>query len=272
MLKIKLLVFFIFITFFGFSQEIYYSLSAGYGIQAFKNQVETYFDTESDNATAQLRQPPFSLGQGLYFGLNIGYYNSYNYGFDLGFQYQLGAKQYFHQKTIVLSTLRDFEKYVYVNRFLIKPSFIVRPEPMKITPFFGIGPSVGIINCKVDEFITIDTNVMKKYWKYTGPISVGFHTLVGIDYAINDKTHLIFEIEHISMIYKPVKLDLIASYKNGVRDDDNLQYFEKHFVFTEWKDDPYNQPIQDPDKPVIMNYPIFSVHSFNFLLGARLAL
>lgn len=252
---------------FCYAQEGYFKLSGGYGFQSFKNQVENYFDTEADNVAAQIRQPAFSLGEGVYFGASGGYYFSSNIGFDIEMQYAFGFKQYFHQSTIVQTVLRDVDIYINGKRFMFTPSLILRAEPALLTPYFKIGPTLGIINQQVKNIITLDDKISYEYWKYTGPMSWGLSASVGIVYAISEKTNLLLELSHIAMTYKPTKFDMNVSQLNGVRNEDDLLYSSKHVVFTEWKDKPYNELPQDPDKPVILNAPTFSYNSLNLNLG-----
>lgn len=265
---IGLVVFFsFFLHLIASSQEFYFHLSTGYGLPTYKNQVETFYDTETNNLTANVRQPAFSLGKGFYAGASFGFFATSNIGFDFGLQYHKGAKQNFNQQTMIISVLSNLDRSVFGNRFLINPSIILRAEPALITPFLKVGPSIGIINQRFEDVITVDTLVENMNWKFTGAASWGLNSTVGVFIDVSEKIKLSIELSHHVMTYKPEKADLQTAYLNGNRNDNSYLYFESHIVYSEWVEDSFNQNPPDTSKPSVLLTPTFSYHNFNMLLG-----
>lgn len=269
MKKYFLFLLFVFISSWSNAQSTYAWLGASYGFEGFGHQVEGYHNAENDNVAAQVSQPMFSLGQGLYFGGSLGFFSSSNIGFDFSLQYHALAKHVFYQNTVINTVLSEVEKTIYGNRFLLLPSFTMRTEPALITPYFKIGPSIAVINQRVEEKTIILNKESKQEWKYTGPITFGLHAGVGAALSLKDDIELCIGLDYMAMNYKPTSYDLKTSSQNGMNNRPDLQYYEQHVVFRDWTEEAYNQQNQDPNDPVVMNTPSFSYHSLNLQLGFR---
>ena len=251
------------------AQQGYLSFGGAYGVQVFGNQVEGYHNVENDNQAAQISQPMFSQGKGFYFGASMGMFFSNNMGFDLGLQYHISGKQVFYQNTIINHVLYELEKRLSGRRFLINPSFVLRTEPALLTPYIKIGPSIGIITQETEYFSIISEKELKQRWKYTGPISMGIQSALGVSWKFSDNLELCFETQLLVMHYKPTQRDMMSSLYNGRSNLESLLYYEKHVVFTQWAEDEFSQGAQNTDEPVILNAPSFSYTSLNFYLGMR---
>jgi hypothetical protein len=269
MYKLFLILIFLVSTAYLQAQTTYGSITASYGLEASGHQVEGYHNAENDNLSAQISQPMFSLGQGLYFGGSLGFFSSRNIGFDFSIQYHAMTRHSFYQNTIINTVLSEVEKTIYGNRFLLLPSFTMQMEPALITPYFKIGPSIAVINQRVEETTIILNKESKQMWKYTGPISLGLHAGVGLSITIHEDIQLCLGMDYMAMNYRPTSFDLKTSSQNGMNNRPDLQYFEQHVVFTDWAEEAYNQQPQDPNDPVIMNTPNFAYHSINLQLGFR---
>ncbi len=266
-MKYIIATFFLFFFSLSFAQIGFVKLNLGFGLPTFTSQVETFYSTRTDNLNAKVKQEAFSLGEGNYFGASISYLFSENFGFEMGFRYHIGRKQYFNQELLNMSVISNLERSVYGNRILLQPSFVIAIDKSKFMPYLKLGPSIGFINQRFHDKLTILDNETEQTWKYSGPTSLGFHSGIGLNYFAFPKIGFFLEINMLAMNYKPTSCDMEIGFLNGLRNDEGLNYFEKHIVFVEWNEDEFNQPQQSPDQPVYMNRPVFSYHSIEFSTG-----
>jgi len=267
MKKLLLVLFFVTTaTQYVVSQGFYAGLNAGLAMDAFPSKVATFYNVRNDNSKVEIQQPEFSLGGGFVTKLSLGYFFNEYIGFEAALGLNFGAKVKFHKVTMIMNTNenRDIDLYANSTRFIAY--FVLKGGESLLTPYLKIGPMMGIINQKMDEHIKIDTNIGEKQWEYSGPVSLGVSTVAGINYKMNDNIGIGLSLTFENMVYRPTHLDLVYSSVNHFRNDDALSTFEKHIVFVDWSDDPYNAGPQDPDKPQQVQSQTFSHNNISLRL------
>jgi Outer membrane protein beta-barrel domain len=211
--------------------NFYVSLNSGYNFKAggdsnnFSNEVRNSLGT--DDVSSQ----SISFGQGLGFGLSVGYNFDRKIGVEFGVNYTKGNEF----KTGDTDIKGYFEGSVFNSKMLqFKPTLVLSGGFDKINPYtkFGVILGIGSITESKSEKDNVDDEFLKTYL-YNGSLSKGFTASLGSTFEIANNLSVFGEINYNYLVFSPDFGTVTESKING---SDNLQTLTIYDKSIEYKE------------------------------------
>ena len=205
-----------------------------------------------------------------------------NFGFDLGFNYVSGntLKSSYHND--IGSGFADVDNSLNKSNlpptsitgtmFTINPSIVFATHLDILKPYarFGLLVGFGTINT-VNESKFPDSSFggivdFREAWKYSGGVSLGYNTVLGIAYPITSKLDVYAEACFNSIYDVPLKADATSASINGADILGSMNEENKHSIFKS----SYNISNQDPNSPETDSPLKFSFNAVVANIGIRM--
>ena len=267
------------------AQKMYLDVNVGYGVPVsgstmFLSDRTSFKNNFTGDYNYTQKTIPLSLGNGINFGINAGYLINKNIGFDLGINYQLGNEisgtinsTYFDPLPSPQYEYSTFTESYKSNMLYITPSFLLRTDLEKFSPYTKLGLALGygkIINKHSEEDNRFGSSTSTK--EFTGGLALGFEMSIGGTYTINDKLGVYAEAYYRNMTYSPKKATITSYTKDG---EDYIDQLTTSFKETEFSKEvteniDRNQfDFSSPSKETLISFPY---HSLGLKLGLRINL
>ncbi len=250
-------------------QELPFSISigGGYGFGTSKNSVETYVNTKLDGNTYYTENKKFSLGYGYSLNGTILYSFHENMGIGLGFNYHFPKDVEFNEVNAVAGIVSEKQRLLSAKRFSLLPAFQINTSFNKLNTYMQIGVSLNFTTQKLNEIITVDTNVTEYFWEYTGNSKFGFYAQWGVSYLFSKHVSVNLSIAYEGYSYSPDKSNMVLAKYNGNNISlGGFDEIEKSVVYEDWVSDQYNQ-FPDADKPLSLPRQTFNYNSLTLGLS-----
>ena len=257
----KLIITFLLISIFHtnvFSQQFYLTASGGYSI-GMNGQDGVFSDLSYESIDDHIvggstfnfsaKNVSFSLGKGADFGIGAGYmFNDY-IGVELSVNYLVGKSTESNYESKATGTFPNYVKVVeeYRNEsasiklWRIMPSLVLSTKFEKLNPYakvgvvFGFGEMTWTEERESKESYSNGTPKVFNWNEkkvYSGGVSVGFHSAVGVGFNLNEKFSLSTEVSYIGLSFTPKKSVITERIEDG---NDMLPGMNKFFVETEFE-------------------------------------
>ncbi|MEZ5001368.1 MAG: hypothetical protein R2727_12385 [Bacteroidales bacterium] len=210
------------------AQGIYIRGGAGYGMPAATNDIgENYihsvvYDNNGTSENNSTEVVTASYGAGVNFNAGFGFKFNENFIFDVGLQFIDGKKfetSYIYKVTDIGYSSRDENiQTTQSSGLFINPTFIFSAGFGKRAPYGKFGVILASPKVKSDEYYYSDADgVMETQttWEYSGGLSVGYQTAIGINWKITDKLDVYTEAGFVSMTYYAKEGNMTSYIYNG---------------------------------------------------------
>lgn len=246
-----------------FAQGLYFGLNAGYaGSLASQTLAENFSGTSSSLSYETVKG---SLGKGINIGLTAGYMLNSNLGMELGISDLMGGSFENTSK----------KELVYDNKYTMKGKMIRVVPGIRLTagdgnmkPYLRLGLVLGLggkITIEGNETdIQNNNEVTKSTWEYTGGMSVGAASALGLNFKLSDKLSLNGEFAFIGQSWAPKKGTLTSYTVAGVDQLSQLTTSQKEIDFTDsYSVSSTNPPSSSQPSQSIKQYYPFSSWGIN---------
>lgn len=264
------------------AQKLYVDFNVGYGLPVFGSTMfltdqTTNLGNSPDEYSSTEKMVALSLGQGINFGVNVGYMAHKNIGFDLGLSYQIGSE------TEALRTRTEYDRNpsnpglittsnaqsYSSNMLYITPSLLLKTNLGKLSPYSKLGVAIGsgkIFHNEIDNY----SDQTETTTEYYGGLAWGFEMSLGGAYSLNDKLSLYAEAYYRNMTYAPKKSTITSRTRNGedIMDQISTEFKESEYFQKVTDENTVNDP-DSPRKETLINFPF---HSLGLKLGLRINL
>jgi hypothetical protein len=251
------------------AQSFYTSINAGYGfmVSGMNGYGADMFNKKTDEKGRYREAIDFSLGEGIYFGLDLGYKITEHIGAEIGLSYLKG--EIYNFETSDLETVFD-ERSIRGEIYRINPSLVISATEAMFTPFakFGVVFGFGTINH------TYKAGTNEQDFKASEGMSIGVSGALGVEFKFLDNFSCFIQANSINMSYFPEKGEVTKWIENGKDVLAEKSVSEKQVKFTNkiYEDQigPDPNPNQDPNQPregLGTSYPF---ESFGINLGVKL--
>jgi len=277
----------------SFSQQFYLTGNMSYsiGMNGQKGWLSNY-TRESvvdpangiDHYSSSDEEVPLSLGKGFDLGVGVGYMFNDKIGVEIDLNYLIGAevkssskskRTYIYNNNVRVSD--DYSNYdVSMKMWRVMPSLVLRPGFEKFNPFLKMGVVLGFGEMNWNELrVTKETNIggtTEDKWGsktvYSGGMSFGFHSALGVDFSLSEKLSLTTEVSYIGLSFVPKKAVVVERTQNG---KDLLPDMEKYYIETEFVKkitvENTNTPnLDEPSKTLRISFPASSI---GFKIGLK---
>lgn len=185
------------------AQEFYGGISGGYGFSMASQALSSNFTGSPTDKTYRLVKG--SYGKGINFGANVGYMITKNIGTEIAFSYLSGSK---YQSTYT-KELAYTNKIIQSGKMIrLIPALRISAGEGKLKPYIRMGVVIGfggkIIINKTEEYLS-PVSRTESTWQYSGGISFGFTSALGINYHFKEKIALFGELSFIGQTWAPTK-------------------------------------------------------------------
>jgi opacity protein-like surface antigen len=206
----------------------------------------------------------FTLGGGFRGGILMGFLISDNIGFELGINYQQGNKVSFLRTN---NSMTD-EANVQNNSIQFTPSILINPGLEFINPYAKFGLLITSNETNM-EYISKNMNGVRiSDYKFTGGLSFGFYSALGVSIPLSENINLFSEISYNMASFSPSTGSLEAASIDGNAVNVRLlRNSERYISFVDKVE--LNAPT-DPDQPVKFVSTNFSISSVGLCLGTRI--
>ncbi len=256
-----------------YGQQFYAGFDTGYGLKIPSgiNNIN-YSDISSVNSAASFEKVNFSLGQGLYIGLNGGYKISDIASVELNVSYLNGApvKAQYKATDTAGTYFTEMHYSMSARMIYLNPSFQLSMSPeKKFNPYvkFGIIYGFGKIN-EVIEGYHISGNYQEMNIVYRDGNALGFSSSLGIMHKISDLFDVFFEARYNALNYSPNKSVLTKFTKDGVDQLSSMTVYEKETVYVDSYSQNTSTPV-DVNKPCETTMNLIPLHNYGFHIGLR---
>jgi hypothetical protein len=242
MKKITLLAVILASTLGAFSQGFYGGIQTGFA----RGQATASSEQNNDD----LNFAAIRYGSGLNFGGMLGYNFNENVGFELGFSYLLGSKSTLTDESsgsysydgITDFDYSDKETFIYKSRmFRLCPTLVMRSSKQGIAPYVKFGAVIGLGSKITQDYESTGTEDQTYFFdllssestdettteQYTGGISLGITSSLGINIPLSEKLSLFSELSFIGLNWAPEQKEVTSyeynseytNYFDGFSDD-----------------------------------------------------
>jgi hypothetical protein len=237
-----------------YAQGAYADVTLGYGTNMASSTSENGTFTNNLETSETVN---FSLGKGVNFGGNFGYFLNNHIGFELGINYLLGGK---NTSTF---TGTDYKATYIMHAKMLRliPSIILAAGHEKINPYakFGFVIGTGSVFSEMEE--KDDGDITIENWKYNGGMALGMNSAIGVLYTLKSNLFFFGEVNMINMSYAPTKGKITEATFNGKDELPDMTTRQKESEFVDsYSYDPMNPPpASEPRKELKYKSPFGSV-------------
>lgn len=211
--------------------KIYICLNSGYNFKAGSDSNNFENEVRNNAGTDDVSSQAVSFGQGLGFGLSVGYNFNKKIGVELGVNYTKGNEF----KTGDTDLNVYFEGSVFNSKMIqFKPTLNLSGGFDKINPYAKFGFILGIGS--VTELKSEETNVDDKIlttFLYNGSLSKGFTASLGSTFEIANNLFVFGEINYNYLVFSP---DFGTVTESSINGSDNLQTLTIYDKSIEYKE------------------------------------
>lgn len=233
--------------------QFYSGVSAGYGFGICKiSASDDKYMFNGTTYTEEHESRPFSLGTGLNMNLYGGYMLNNTLGFELGGAYLLGAKQDLKSSDQSDFSFLDTYEYEFTSRMIrltpaVRVSFGENKSRVYIKSglCIGLGTKFRYMYTETSSFWGDFDKIVEKR-EFTGGISLGFHSGIGIYYSFFKNCGLFAEANAYLQNWAPKRSIMTEHTFNGVNQLPGMTTAEKEEEylkeFTETSSSNENEP------------------------------
>jgi len=159
-----------------------------------------------------------------------------NIGFDLGLNHAGNSGYTYKDSPQDSDFYKSAIKTVKGEMWQLIPSLVFTTKINSFQPYARLGLILGKGTIYEDEhWMTYNNNdpvlSSKSVWKYYGGISIGYNTVLGVSYPLNDKFDVFAEAS-MNMIYdQPEKGTLVEYEENGLNKLESMSFHDRNMVF-----------------------------------------
>lgn len=252
-----------------FSQGFFTEISGGYSYMLAPQHMGTNSsfiatDTEIKEEHKLIKG---SYGQGLNFGLKLGYMINSNFGVDLNTSYLTSSKFEYsdyekHDNAWAGYYETTTNRYEQAKMLRFNPSIIMSMGNEKIAPFTKIGVVFGIGSVEQNvEQLYSNGNSTKYSVLVNGGVSIGASAEIGLKMKITQKLSFVGSLNLLAMNYAPKKGEYTTYTENGEdvlgswqTSDREVNFVDEYSVSSS---DPNNS--NEPSKELKMYLPFSSI-------------
>ena len=266
----KLILFFSCISSFSVlnAQGFYIGAGGGYGLGAAKESGQDSKSTTAGGITNSTQTSnPFSYGQGVNFGLNVGYMLKKNFGFELGVSYLMGSvytSTYESINSDFSFSIKD-ETTSKGSMIRLVPAVKVVLGEKKLSLYSKAGIILGVGSKMVREnnysytFIGFGTSTYSRS-EYSGGISFGVHGALGLNYMLSKKIGLALELNGNYQDWAMKKRELTDYTSNGTNMLSSYTVSELETIYVNhYTDDGVSGYTNEPSKQTKEYLPFSSI-------------
>jgi hypothetical protein len=195
----------------------YVGVNAGYaanvgGTTNLAEQFELYNSQELPGGNQSIEIKKVGLGKGFNFGITAGYMFNKNIGAELGVNYLMGGKSEFTE-TYLDGT--NITKDIKGKMLQFKPTLVLTAGYSKINPYAKFGLTFGQASAEATYSERQGTNTFNMTREFEGGMSLGFHSGLGLNYAITSKLTLFGEILYTGVTFRPETATVTSATEDG---------------------------------------------------------
>lgn len=246
------------------SQGFYAELNAGYGLSMGSDVIGANY-TSSDvmtmsdwTSTGSYEIIKGSYGQGMNFGLDLGYMFNSNFGISLNTNYLMGKtytatdedRETYTDPSGTITFQATEELSIQGQMLRLMPSLILALDGEQVKPYAKIGLALGVMN-RMDvtsDYSDSDGYSESMVAEVNGGLAVGLNTELGVEYKLNDKFSLVGSLNAINMSYAPSKGRITSYVVNGSEQIDTFTTRDKEIEFVD-SDSYSSNDVPDENKP-----------------------
>ena len=233
----------------------------GYGIGTGKQVSGTDY-VRSATATTKDENMYYSGGGGIKFGIGLDAEIAEHValGFDVG--YSMGLTSEVEKSTYPTETELIEAKASYLP---ISLTLKVKSKLEKMTIYAGMGPSLLMMPKALITISGTDgTDVFAGEGDLTFKMGLGYHGLVGMEYALTEKVNFIAQLRSDQVSVKTDKFELTKATENGTDVLALMDIRDKNITFLE--DDTTDDDTKDT-LPMVENAEMWSADGLTFSIG-----
>jgi opacity protein-like surface antigen len=249
----------------------YVGVNAGYaanvgGTTNLSETFELFNSTEQADGSETFEYTKVGLGKGMNFGITAGYMFNKNIGAELGINYLMGGKSEFTE-TYLDGT--NVTKDIKGKMLQFKPTLVLTAGYSKINPYAKFGLTFGQASAEATYASIQGTNTFNAVREIEGGMSLGFHSGIGLNYAITSKLTLFGEILYTGVTFRPETATITSATANGI---DVLGLIDTEFTHTEFVTDFNTNEPQNQDLPTKERAVDIPFNNLGLNVGVKFAL
>jgi len=255
-------------------KHLYIRANAGYG---FALNGDLAYDI---NDAGEAKTMMFSGSHGFSIGLGVGYMLNTNIGIDIGLNYIKGDSLKSNPNEYMpglympgLHSSSDFQSSIYGNMYELNPSIIFTTHIKKFKPYarFGLLIGLGTVYSSINANISDSagggsSGNYRSTWKYSGGVSFGYNSALGIAYPVNRKLEFYTEASFNTIYFTPIQGIRTEDSYNGIDKLNNDPVSDKSMIFRQNYSKSDNS---DSSKPTITSPVNFSFSATVISIGIR---
>lgn len=255
------------------AQDFKLNLSGGYALPSFKQSVEGYYNVEIDNNQTFKTEinKAFSLGTGFYLDAALQFGFNENIAISLDVAYLNGQKIKLSQQDALASVLSLTEQELFGKSIRLIPSIVLRANENTFRPYLKLGFIMSKTSVKLEEKISISSDVILRDWEYKANGTKGISFAGGLSYQVIENTAIFLELNYQTIQYKPSSCSMVTATENGNNIIENYQPVEREISYTSHIDVEYNMS-PDPLKPQLLHEIYFPYSSLIIQFGIQIKL
>lgn len=216
----------------GQKEGLFIRAGGGYHLSAAGTAIDLNEFADSSGYTEELFIT--TLGGGIPFEVDLGYWFSEHLGFELGINFLFGG-----EKTVrrVINPVANIEATAWTRQCRLSPSFLIRSGGEDIRLFGRAGlivPVVGTTYLDIDADVTIGPTQQRTINKYknTGKFSIGFQGGIGVMCDITDFLALSLEVQGVEIriptdkreMYEAIRFNSDGTQENLLTNGEITEY------------------------------------------------
>lgn len=225
----------------------YVGFNAGYagnvgGTTNLAQFAEFYNYQETGGGEGNIEISKVGLGKGVNVGVLAGYMFNKNIGAELGINYLMGSNTSFSQNYFNGSKTNEIKG----EMLQFKPTLVLTAGYSKINPYAKFGLTIGSASAESKYTQTQGANNFNMTTEIEGGMSLGFHSGLGLNYALTSKISLFGEVLYTGITFRPETATVTEATQNGIN---VLPYMNINDIQTEFVDEYYTGTPNNSNTP-----------------------
>lgn len=226
----------------------YVGFNAGYagnvgGTTNLAEFAELYNYQETGGGNGNIEISKVGLGKGVNVGVLAGYMFNKNIGAELGINYLMGSNTSFSQNYLNGTNITNEIKGKMLQ---FKPTLVLTAGYSKINPYAKFGLTLGSASAESKYSETQGGDNFNMTREIEGGMSLGFHSGLGLNYALTSKLSLFGEVLYTGITFRPETATVTEATENGVN---VLPFMDVNDTQTEFVDEFYTGTPNNSNTP-----------------------